>query len=153
MRRAVALTGLLMAVAVPAAAQLPSADRDSAHAELLTALRAFYFNLAHQDWEALAADILSAKIVASRPAPEALVAAASRSAGARTHAPECSPKVARIVDQAAITLDGDWAEVSVPRCAGTAVGADKFRFIRFERRWRVIYIALFREGNPVQLAR
>jgi len=57
------------------------------------------------------------------------------------------------VDQAAITLDGDWAEVSVPRCAGTAVGADEFRFIRFERRWRVIYIALFREGSPVQLAR
>jgi hypothetical protein len=38
------------------------------------------------------------------------------------------------VDQAAIQLDGDWAEVSVPRCSGTSAGADEFRLLYFEER-------------------
>ena len=49
---------------------------DSAQAHVRTTLHAFYFNLAHRDWEALTADILPAKIVAHRPAPAALVATA-----------------------------------------------------------------------------
>ena len=56
-------------------------------------------------------------------------------------------------DQAAFTLEGDWAEVSVPRCGMTAGGADEFRLIRFEGRWRVVYIDLFRESSQVELAR
>ena len=60
-------------MAAPAATAQQRSQVDSTKAQLRTTLRAFYFNLAHQDWEALAADILSAKIVASRPAPEALV--------------------------------------------------------------------------------
>ena len=43
---------MLTAIALPMSAQ-----HDSAHAELRTVLRAFYFNLAHHDWEAIAADV------------------------------------------------------------------------------------------------
>ena len=55
----------------------------------------------------------------------------------------------RSIDQATITLDGDWAEVSVPRCTAPR-GADEFRLIRFERRWRFVYIDLFQE--PLHLS-
>jgi hypothetical protein len=52
-----------------------------------------------------------------------------------------------MVDEAAIRLDGDWAEVSVPRCSGASVGADEFRMLYFEERWRFIYTDLF-EAPP-----
>lgn len=39
----------------------------------------------------------------------------------------------------------DWVEVSVPRCNTVTPGADEFRLIRFERRWRFVSIALFEE--------
>jgi hypothetical protein len=65
-----------------AAAQRSEPRLDSARAQIHTSLRAFYFNLAHQDWEALTADILAAKVVAHRPAPDAMViAAADRASG------------------------------------------------------------------------
>jgi hypothetical protein len=41
----------------------------------------------------------------------------------------CSSTPTALVDQATITLDGDWAEVTVPRCAAptiTAAPADVF---------------------------
>jgi hypothetical protein len=44
------------------AAAQQSERLDSARAQIHTTLRAFYFNLAHQDWEALTADILAAKV-------------------------------------------------------------------------------------------
>jgi hypothetical protein len=52
-----------------------------------------------------------------------------------------------VVDQAAIRLDGDWAEVSVPRCSGAAAGVDELRMLYFEERWRFIYTDLF-DGSP-----
>jgi hypothetical protein len=150
----VALTAVLLASA-PAAAQQPLTQRDSTHVRLRTALRAFYFSLAHQDWEALSAEILPAKVVAHHPAPEALVLAAGQpghavhaatpgSAPAATDPPGCSTNATAVVEQAIITLDRDWAEVSVPRCGATTGGADEFRFIRFEGRWWIVYIELFR---------
>ncbi|MGH7632070.1 MAG: hypothetical protein ACREOF_22265 [Gemmatimonadales bacterium] len=144
----VGLAAVLMASALPAAAQQSLAETDSTPAQIRTTLRAFYFNLAHQDWEALSADILTAKVVAHRPAPEAMVAAAPRV----DDPPACSTDVAARVDRAAVTLDGEWAEVSVPSCAA-AGRADEFRFIRFEGRWRIVYIDLFRASGAVQLAR
>jgi hypothetical protein len=48
-----------------------------------------------------------------------------------------------MVDEAAIRLDGDWAEVTVARCSGAVVGADEFRMLYFEERWRFIYTDLF----------
>ena len=150
----VVLVGVMMASALLATAQQPLLTRaDSTQAQLRTTLRAFYFSLAHHDWEALTADILPAKVVAHRPAPEALVTAArlpdrpTKAAGSAPPAdapPACPSSAAALVDLARITLDGDWAEVSVPRCGGTTAGADEFRFIHFERRWRIVYIDLSR---------
>ena len=129
----------------------------SARVQIQTTLRAFYFNLAHHDWEALTADILAAKVVAHRPAPQALVIAGNAtrrqspggSSGSSPVAPDpvrCPSPATALVDQAAVTLDGDWAEVSVPRCVQDSSGRDEFRLINFERRWRVVYIDLFEEA-------
>ena len=152
-RTAFALIAVLVASPVIATAQQAPAQLDSA--QIHTTLRAFYFNLAHQDWASLNADILPAKVVAHRPAPEGLVAAAAsprRAAGLSpaTHdLVACSPKATALVDQATITLDGDWAEVSVPRCTAAPEGADEFRLIHFEERWRFVYIDLFEESVNV----
>ncbi|HET6578155.1 MAG TPA: hypothetical protein VFG66_07525 [Gemmatimonadales bacterium] len=58
-----------------------------------------------------------------------------------------------MIDQAAIRLDGDWAEVSVPRCRGGSAGTDEFRLIYFERRWRFIYTDLFEAPTNVSTDR
>lgn len=58
-----------------------------------------------------------------------------------------------MVDQAVIQLDGDWAEVSVPRCIGTSAGADEFRLLYFEARWRFIYTDLFEAPTNVSTTR
>jgi hypothetical protein len=150
-----ALVAVMVASTATAAAQQASVQPDSARAQIHTTLRAFYFNLAHQDLEALTADILAAKVVAHRPAPAALLTAADPprgvppggAAAAPSSVPDdpvaCSSERTALVDQATITLDGDWAELSVPRCTPTSAGADEFRLIRFEDRWRFVYIHLF----------
>jgi hypothetical protein len=145
-RTALALASLLIAATATAAAQQAPAQPDSTRAQILRTLRAFYFNLAHDDWEALAADILPAKVVAHRSAPAALVMAARPAAGAPV---ECDSPARPSIDGAIITLDGDWAEVSVPRCTEPR-GADGFRLIRFDRRWRFVQIELFQE--PLHLS-
>jgi hypothetical protein len=48
-----------------------------------------------------------------------------------------------MIDEAAIRLDGDWADVSVPRCSGASAGVDEFGMLYFEDRWRFIYTDLF----------
>jgi len=48
-----------------------------------------------------------------------------------------------MIDEAVIRLDGDWAEVSVPRCSGPSPGVDQFGMLYFEKRWRFIYTDLF----------
>lgn len=52
-----------------------------------------------------------------------------------------------MIDAAAIALDGDWADVSVPRCSGRSPGVDEFGMLYFENRWRFIYTDLF-EAQP-----
>jgi hypothetical protein len=139
----------LMAWALPAdAQQQPGIEADSTRAHLRMTLRAFYFNLAHQDWAAVSAAVLPAKVVAHRPAPATLVAAAQRPArharpiaSAPGEPSGCPPDATALVEQAAITLDGDWAEVSVPGCSGAPAEADEFRFVCFEGRWWIVYIA------------
>ena len=151
-RAPLVLALMLGAWTASATAQQSPIQPDSARAQIQTSLRAFYFNLAHQDWEALTADILAAKVVAHRPAPEALVLAAT-SAGSSSLVDEpaaCPASGPALVDQAVITLDGSWAEVSVPRCTAALVGADEFRLIHFEERWRFVYIDLYEE--PVNLS-
>ncbi len=52
-----------------------------------------------------------------------------------------------MIDEAVIRLDGDWADVSVPRCIGPSPGVDQFGMLYFEQRWRFIYTDLF-QGTP-----
>jgi hypothetical protein len=157
LRTLAVLLAVLAGSAARADAQQP-AQVDSSSAQIHSGLRAFYFNLAHRDWDALTADILPAKVVAHRPAPEDLVMAVAsrgRTAGLSVTTDDpaaCSSTSAARVDQATITLDGDWAEVSVPRCAAPA-GADEFRLIHFENRWRFVYIHLFEEPVSVSTDR
>jgi len=148
----VALVGALLTSALPAGAQQPLPPADSTEAHLRTTLRAFYFSLAHQDWEALSADILPAKVVAHRPVPAALALAARLharpagsfgSASAADDPPACASNAPALVDQAMIILDGDWAEVMVPHCVKPPNETDEFRFVRFEGRWWIVYINLF----------
>jgi hypothetical protein len=155
-RIAVAAAAMLAALALPATAQRRADQQDSAEAQLRSVLRAFYFNLAHHDWEAIAADVLSAKVVASRPAPTSIQTAtrdrapAERSSGSADGPVACSSNPSAVVDEAAIQLDGNWAGVSIPRCGVASTGADEFRLIHFEKRWRFVYIDLFEEPLIVQ---
>jgi hypothetical protein len=123
-----------------ATAQKPSGPSDTVRAEIHTRLKAFYFNLARKNWEALTADILAAKVVAHRPAPDGLLAAANS-----PRAVSCSTSRGPAIEQASIFVKGDWAEASVPHCVATQAGSDRFRFIHFEARWRLVYIELFEE--------
>jgi hypothetical protein len=148
-RIAVAAAVMLLTLALPATAQRTTDQQDSAEAQLRSVLRSFYFNLAHHDWEAIAADILSAKVMASRPAPASIQtvtrdrARPQRSAGSADGPVACSLSTSAVVDEATIQLDGDWAGVSIPRCGAGSAGADEFRLIQFEKRWRFVYIDLF----------
>jgi hypothetical protein len=150
-RIAVAAAGMLAALALPASAQRATDQQASTEAQLRGVLRSFYFNLAHHDWEAIAADVLSAKVMASRPAPASIQTATGvrartrRLRGPASEPVACSTSTSAVVDEAAIQLDGDWAGVSIPRCGVASDGADEFRLIHFEKRWRFVYIDLFEE--------
>jgi hypothetical protein len=144
---------LLLAVAPAAAAQETAIEQDSARAQIQAVLRAFYFNLANQNWDALAAYVLSPKLLERRGSPGDLqTVARDRTRGRGTPptiaAPHACPSSASpIITEAGIRLDGDWADVSVPRCSGSSSGVDEFGMLYFERRWRFIYTDLF-EGRP-----
>jgi hypothetical protein len=129
---------LLCPTVVAAQGSVPPTD--STAAEIRTSLRSFYYNLGRRDWEALAADVLPAKVVAHRPAPEAFVRNTALPAAARS--PACSSGAGPAIDRAAIVFAGDWAEVSVPGCVMDLATADEFRLIHFQARWRIVYIAL-----------
>lgn len=131
---------LATGLAAPVArAQEPAVDTAGIHVEL----RSFYYSLSHRDWEAIAAQVLSAKVVAHRPPPAAMVAgeaAVGRAAGLACGASR-------------VSVEGAWAEVSVARCEGGVRGADEFRLIQFERRWRIVYIDLYRAPVSVTAER
>ena len=142
---------LLMAAPRPAIAQTSAIAPDSARAQIRLVLRAFYLNLASQNWDALAAYVLSPKLLERRGAPGDLQLVArgrtrSRSAPSAAAAPPaCRPSASPMIDEAVIRLDGDWAEVSVPRCSASSPGVDQFGMLFFEKRWRFIYTDLFQE--------
>jgi hypothetical protein len=143
------LTAILLAPGVSADAQTPAAPSDSALLELRTVLRAFYRNLDAHDWDALASYVLSPKLMERRgvPADSLLVLKDRTRPRLLDHgAPppsHCPAVPAAQVDSAAIRRDGDWADVSVPRCRGEVGGVDEFRLMYFEQRWRFIYTDLF----------
>ncbi len=158
-RTAVMLAGL-MALALPLSAQEAAIQPDSARAQIRTVLRGFYSNLESRNWDALAAYVLSPKLLERRGAAgdSQLVArdrtrtrASSRVAAAPVRCP--SGNSSPMIDQAAIQLDADWAEVSVPRCRGSSAGTDEFRLLYFEQRWRFIYTDLFEAPTNVSTGR
>ncbi len=125
---------------------------DSARAQIRAVLRAFYRHLENQDWEALSPYVLSPKLLERRGSPaDVQVINGDRARGRGTsHAASrprtCPSKPPALIDEAAIRIDGDWAEVSVPRCSGVTPGVDELRMLYFEERWRFIYTDLF-EGS------
>jgi hypothetical protein len=158
-RRLVALVGMLAAISTTAAAQQPPTGSEPAEFRIRSALRAFYFSLAHHDWEALTAGILPAKVVAHHPAPAAIVAASQP----HERPANCPPAIAERVEDAEITIDAGWAAASVARCGAGEIGsgevgandavADEFRFIEFDGRWWIVDIELSHDPGTVQLAR
>ena len=152
LRLTLALALLSMAGPRPAMAQEAPVAADSARAEIQLVLRAFYLNLANQNWDALAAYVLSPKLLERRGAPgDARMVARDRTRSHESSAsaplPACPSSASPMIDEAAIVLDGDWAEVSVPRCSGRSPGVDAFGMLYFENRWRFIYTDLF-EAQP-----
>jgi hypothetical protein len=155
LRLTVTLGLLLMVVPPSATAQSTAIAPDSARAQIGSVLRAFYLNLANQNWDALAAYVLSPKLLERRGAPGDLQMVArdrtrGRGSPAAVAAPRACPSSASpMIDEAVIGLDGDWADVSVPRCSGPSPGVDQFGMLYFEQRWRFIYTDLF-GGSPAR---
>ena len=134
-RVSVALISALVVSSGTAAAQRSQASLDSAsRVQIRNVLRAFYFNSAHGDWNALLTDMLGSKVDANRNAPfEAIVASDTPASDAPI---SCLPTPP--IDRAVIVLRGNWAHVSVPRCGASDSAADQFRMIRLEERWRFV---------------
>jgi hypothetical protein len=158
-RLTLTLALLLMAAPPSANAQSAAIAPDSVRAQILSVLRAFYLNLANQNWDALAAYVLSPKLLERRGAPgDRQLVARDRTRGrgspAAVAAPRACPSSASpTIDDAVIGLDGDWADVSVPRCSGALPGVDRFGMLYFEQRWRFIYTDLFQGPPPETAAR
>jgi hypothetical protein len=153
-RRLALVTGaLLLVLSRPTTAQGHAVSPDSARSEIRGVLRAFYLHLENQNWDALSPYVLSPKLLERRGSPEDVqMVARDRTRGrGSSHAAStprtCPAKPSALVDEAAIELDGDWAEVSVPRCSGASAGVDELRMLYFEERWRFIYTDLF-DGSP-----
>jgi hypothetical protein len=126
---------------------------DSAQAQIRAVLRAFYLHLEHQNWDALSPYVLSPKLLERRGGRgDVQMVTRDRTRGrGSSHAAStpttCPSKPSALIDEATIQLDGDWAEVSVPRCSGSSAGVDELRMLYFEERWRFIYTDLF-DGSP-----
>jgi hypothetical protein len=126
---------------------------DTARSQIRAVLRAFYLHLENRNWEALSPYVLSPKLLERRGSPadvHMVTRDRTRDRGSAHAAPTprtCPAKPPALIDEAEIRLDGDWAEVSVPRCSGAAAGVDELRMLYFEERWRFIYTDLF-DGPP-----
>jgi hypothetical protein len=157
-RRATFIAGLLLTMAAQTAtAQRNAVQTDTARAQIRAVLRAFYLHLEQKNWDALSAYVLSPKLLERRGAPGDLQMVArdrARGRGTAHAAPAsvpCSSSISPAVEAAAIRLDGDWAEVAVPRCSRSSAGVDEFRMLYFEERWRFIYTDLFEARAPEAL--
>jgi hypothetical protein len=153
-RRLTHILGLLLMAGAPSGhAQSSAVAPDSVRPQILSVLRAYYLNLTNQNWDALAAYVLSPKLLERRGGAndhQMVVQDRTRGRGstAAVAAPGACPSSASpMIDDAVIRLDGDWAEVSVPNCRGPSPGTDQFGMLYFERRWRFIYTTLF-QGQP-----
>lgn len=153
------VAALALALTPPAAAQQSAPPADSARAEIRAVLRAFYSNYESRNWDALAAYVLSPKLLERRGAPGDVQAVArdrSRSRGWSHPAATplaCPSSAASVAEAADIRLDGDWADVSAPRCSGATPGVDELGLLYFEGRWRFIYTDLFEGPAPAETAK
>ena len=149
-RRVLLTTGvLLLTMSGAGVGQESATSPDSARAQIRSVLRAYYMHFESRNWDALSPYVLSPKLLERRGAPgqvEAVARDRTRGRGAShpASAPRtCSGKPSASVDEATIHVDGDWAEVAVPRCSGAAAGVDELRMLYFEERWRFIYTDMF----------
>jgi hypothetical protein len=154
-QRLIRLIALILLMGLPrlSGAQEVLPAPDSAQAQIRVVLRAFYLHLENQNWDALSPYVLSPKLLERRGGPgdvQKVTKDRTRGRGS-SHAGStpttCPSKPSALIDEAAIRLDGDWAEVSVPRCSGSSAGVDELRMLYFEERWRFIYTDLF-DGSP-----
>jgi hypothetical protein len=126
---------------------------DSAQSQIRAVLRAFYLHLEAHNWDALSPYVLSPKLLERRGSPgdshgvTRNRARGSEASHAASRPKTCPAKPSAFIDEAVISLDGNWAEVSVARCSGASPGVDELRMLYFERRWRFIYTDLF-DGSP-----
>ncbi len=152
------LSLLLMAGAPSGYAQSSTVAPDSARSQILSVLRAFYLNLANQNWDALAAYVLSPKLLERRGgANDHQMVIQDRARGRVAPTPAALPRAcpssdSPMIDDAVIRVDGDWADVSVARCSGPSPGLDQFGMLYFEHRWRFIYTTLFEREPAAETA-
>jgi len=157
--RPIAAAVLFLILARPAAGQQAATTTDSVGPEIRAVLRAFYANLHNQNWDALSAYVLSPKLLERRGLPgQQQIADRDRARGRASPSSAAPPRTcpstaSPMVNEAAIRVEDDWAEASVPRCDGSNGGVDEFRLLYFERRWRFIYTDLFEAPPPAETAR
>jgi hypothetical protein len=149
-RRFLLTTGILfLTMSRAAIGQESTISPDTARAQIRSVLRAYYMHFENRNWDALSPYVLSPKLLERRGAAgqvETVAKDRTRGRGAShpASAPRtCPAKPSASVDEATIQVDGDWAEVSVPRCSGAAAGVDELRMLYFEERWRFIYTDMF----------
>jgi hypothetical protein len=144
---------LLIALSRPMTAQEVVIQPDSARSQIRAVLRAFYRHWENQNWDALSPYVLSPKLLERRGSPGDVKTVTrdrkrSRGSSHAASAPRtCLTRPSALIDEAEIRLDGDWAEISVPRCSRASAGVDELRMLYFEQRWRFIYTDLF-DGSP-----
>jgi len=150
---------LLVLASIHHAAAQTARPPDSARAEIRSVLRAFYSNYESQNWDALAAYVLSPKLLERRGAPGDIQAVArdrTRNRAwshAATKPVACPTGASTVADSAEIRVDGDWADVSATRCSGAIAGVDELGLLYFEQRWRFIYTDLFEPPAPEATAK
>jgi hypothetical protein len=116
--------------------------------EVRVVLRAFYFALAHREWEALMRHTLPAKVTTRWIMPDSLLTARangpgpSRAGHGSGAEPACHADDAQRIAFAAVRLGPEWASARVPACADGSGPSDEFRFLRVQGAWRIVYIAL-----------
>ena len=149
-RRVLLTAGVfLLTLGRAAVGQESAISPDTARAQIRSVLRAYYMHFENRNWGALSPYVLSPKLLERRGAPGQVETVArdrtrGRGASHAASAPRtCPAKPSASVDEATIQVDGDWAEVSVPRCSGAAAGVDELRMLYFEERWRFIYTDMF----------
>src|SRR5262245_15613909 len=109
-RLTLALAALLIA-ASGASAQDTAPAPDSARTQIRSVLRAFYLHYENQNWDALAAYVLSPKLLERRGAPgdaQMVTRDRTRSRGASAalaEPPVCPSSASPMIDQAVIHVD------------------------------------------------